>query len=189
MKHIIIIGKGFGCELAPPLSEGHEIWGINNVICWREVDLAFFMDRRDVCAAEDKPTATQEFDETMWTAAERGTPVIVSDGPADDYGDAKIIRYPLREVLADVGHPYINYSIDYMLAYAIHIKVDKIDTYGVNMQYSTSYRTQIPSSEYWIGFARGRGIEVNLNGPLVNICPLPNKMYGYGRSLKEILGE
>ena len=45
----------------------------------------------------------------------------------------------------------------------------EIDVYGVDMRHETEYATQRPCMEYWVGYARGKGIEVNIYGPTA-IC-------------------
>jgi len=54
-------------------------------------------------------------------------------------------------------------SPDYALALAIYLKYDVIDVYGVDMGIDTKYMTQRPGFSFWVGFAAGRGIEVNIN--------------------------
>lgn len=77
----------------------------------------------------------------------------------------KSVRYPIEEITALVGktsngHPYLESSIAYMVALAIHEGVDKIGIWGVDLHCDTEYDYQRPNMEYLIGLARGRGIKV-----------------------------
>lgn len=70
-------------------------------------------------------------------------------------------RYPIESVIEIVGD-YFASTVSYMLGFAIYKKVGKIDIYGVTG--AENYAFQRPNLEYLIGFARGRGIEVNVHG-------------------------
>ena len=52
-------------------------------------------------------------------------------------------------------------TISYMLAQAIHEKVDEIALYGVDMDLEDIYHTQRPSAYYWLGVANGLGIKTS----------------------------
>lgn len=57
---------------------------------------------------------------------------------------------------------YFTNSISYMIALAIMEGFEEIHVYGVDMAQDTEYGTQKPSCEFFIGWARGQGIEVVL---------------------------
>ena len=71
----------------------------------------------------------------------------------------KSISYPLDTVNSIVGD-YYGSSVAYMVALAIMRKEDRIILYGVDL--SDDYDHQRPNLEYLIGFARGKGIEVEV---------------------------
>lgn len=73
------------------------------------------------------------------------------------YPNAK--KYPLEETIKTTGD-YLTSSIAFMLAMAIHEKVDKIGLWGVDMDLEDVYGHQRPCAEYLIGLAKGLGIEV-----------------------------
>jgi hypothetical protein len=64
-----------------------------------------------------------------------------------------------------------------MIALAIYLKFDDIGIYGVDMAADSEYGTQRPSCEYFIGLARGRGINVYLP-PETDLCKT-FYLYGY----------
>ncbi|NMD04081.1 MAG: hypothetical protein GYA71_12470, partial [Bacteroidales bacterium] len=70
---------------------------------------------------------------------------------------------------------YFTNSISYMIAYAIYKGYEKIELYGVDMSARDEYINQRGSVMYWIGFARAKGIEVNLASGIDKPCFL----YGY----------
>ena len=84
------------------------------------------------------------------------------------------IRYPLELMTEEFGLPrtghedpkhkdaYWTNSISFMIALAIYEGFKVIEIYGVDMAVGTEYNEQRPSCEYYIGIAKGRGIDVRL---------------------------
>ena len=82
------------------------------------------------------------------------------------------VAYPLEEMIEAYGIPrigqeyrkdaYFTNSVSFMLALAIHEGADVIGIYGVDMAVLSEYNEQRPSCEYYIGVAKGRGIEILL---------------------------
>jgi hypothetical protein len=70
--------------------------------------------------------------------------------------------YPLTEVIADIGRPYLTSSVAYAIALAIHERAEEIGLWGVDMAVGTEYQTQRPGCEWLIGLAMGRGIRITL---------------------------
>ena len=64
-----------------------------------------------------------------------------------------------------------------MIALALHMQPDVINIYGVDMSQDTEYAAQRPSCEYYIGLAKGQGIEVNI--PLDSDLLKSSEIYGY----------
>jgi len=86
----------------------------------------------------------------------------------------KSVTFPIHEVLG-MRHPetgkllcpegYFNNTISWMIAHAIYQGYKTIGIYGVDMALDgvhgqSEYSHQRPSVEFWIGVARGLGIEV-----------------------------
>jgi len=67
-----------------------------------------------------------------------------------------------------------------MVAYAIYKKATEIELYGVAMLYHEEYIKQLPCVEFWLGYARGKGIKITVHGP-TNIfsCEPYQGLYGY----------
>lgn len=70
--------------------------------------------------------------------------------------------YPVDEVVETIGAHYLNSSIAYAFALAIHEGAEEISLYGVDMKGEDEYGYQKPNMEYLIGFARGKGIKVTI---------------------------
>lgn len=68
------------------------------------------------------------------------------------------VTYPYEEVSRSVT-PYLESSMAYMLALAIHEGFDEIGLYGMQVAMWDEYRYQRPNLEYLIGLAQGRGIK------------------------------
>ncbi len=92
-------------------------------------------------------------------------------------------NFPFDAVAEDVGD-YWTSSVGYMLSLAIHKKPEEIAVYGVDA--NDEYGYQKPNLEYLIGFARGRGIEVNIpeQSPLCKFVSPPGRDYAgrYGKT-------
>lgn len=84
-------------------------------------------------------------------------------------------NYPLKEIIAKYKSRFFTNSISYMIAYAIYSGFEKIFMYGVDMDIDGEYTFERPSVTYWIGFARGCGVEVNIASDIDN----PLFLYGF----------
>jgi hypothetical protein len=62
---------------------------------------------------------------------------------------------------------YLESSFAYMLAVAILKQPDVINIYGIRMAADEEYAYQRANAEYMIGYARGKGIEVNVHNSTV----------------------
>jgi hypothetical protein len=91
------------------------------------------------------------------------------------------VPYPIEEVKAEFGDYFTN-SISYMIAMAIREQYHTIHVYGVDMAQSSEYNFQRPSCEYFLGFARGRGIEIKL--PKTSDLLKVKYLYGYEDDLR-----
>ena len=62
---------------------------------------------------------------------------------------------------------YLESSFAYMLAVAILKQPEVINVYGIRMAADEEYAYQRANAEYLIGYARGKGIEVNVHNSTV----------------------
>ena len=124
-----------------------EVWGVNDLCLRRPVDVVFDIHK-------DFFLHTQLA--TINYVNEKRIPMITHK---EEKHIPTSIRFPMEEMHCE----YFTSSIAYMIAYAIHEGATIIDMYGILMGGNQSeYFVQKPCCEYWIGYARGKGIEVNL---------------------------
>ena len=69
------------------------------------------------------------------------------------------VEYPLQEIVKEFGR-YATSSICWMLMLAIHEGFKRIHIYACDMAEQREYERERPAIEYYVGLARGKGIEV-----------------------------
>ena len=69
--------------------------------------------------------------------------------------------YPQKIIMEKYGDFFTN-SASWMLALALHEGVEKIGIYGIEMETLSEYEHQRPSVLYFIGLAKGMGVEITL---------------------------
>ncbi len=162
---ITLIGRGPNWQDAP---EDGETWGIHAICLDMPVKMVWHLHR---------------FDDDDYEGAPEGEAKIV-----EYVNDNKIpmmclkkhkniptsIAFPIDEMFPK----YSESSMSYMIWYAIHIGATELDLYGIFMAAFDEYHEQLKSVEYWVGYARGRGIKVYINEP-TQICKGRQGLYGY----------
>lgn len=86
----------------------------------------------------------------------------------------RAVRFPLEEIVAHFGVRFFSSSPEYAIALAVYQGYRRIEIYGIEMETNTEYAYQRVGMAYWIGMARGRGVEVAAHMSLFD-APL----YGY----------
>ncbi len=84
------------------------------------------------------------------------------------------VKYPLDEIVEHFGFRYFTSSVAYALALACHLEYKRIELYGVEMETNSEYNHQRPGIAFWLGIARGIGIELDLH-----ISLFDQPLYGY----------
>lgn len=95
--------------------------------------------------------------------------------------------YPFREVCEALGlvglDRYFFNSVPYMLAYAVAIGVKKITLFGADYDHPNNpgREPDRANAEWWLGFARGRGVAVELasDTTLMRAREQGKPLYGY----------
>ena len=185
MKNVNIVAKGKGWEAAP--YEHMDNWGVNDVCLRHPVSMIFHMHKLDEFI--ERPNEKSVLEAIFKKSEEEDIPIVT----LDNYSFVpNCVKYPFDDIIKKFKTTYFGSSLDFMLAYAIYEGTDEINMYGINMVLQNEYRHQKPSLEYWIAFARGRGIKVNLHGSdeFINICQTFNEMiYGYDIMQFNVNGE
>lgn len=97
-------------------------------------------------------------------------------------------EYPLAEVLDFVGDNYFMNTAAYMIVFALMCGVKRIRCFGMDYNYSqaskmTAYEAGRCSIEFWLGYARAKGVDVASAGSstLMDVVDrLAHGIYGYG---------
>lgn len=173
--NVIIVGKGSGWEKAPPLGDGYQVWGVNDICLRRPVDLAFNI--HDLI----KHVNHELFNKTIAHVNANKIPIVTQE----TYSHIPTaIRFPIEWFEnSRVAKLYFTNSIDYMVAYAWYlngqqaeIKVETLEMYGVVMAVGTEYGSQRSSLSYWLGLAH---IPCVIHEPTFVFDSMDKGLYGY----------
>lgn len=187
--HVAILGLGPSLaqymQIVRGLGSRHaycdEVWAINGLGDVFACDRIFHMD--DVRIQEIRAAAAPQSNIAnmlKWMRKHPG-PIITSRAHPDYPG---LVEFPLEAVINDLGFAYLNNTAAYAVAYAIHLPVKKISLYGCDFTYPNAHDAEKGRAcvEYWLGFARARGIQIATpaTSSLIDACvPWDERLYGY----------
>ena len=97
------------------------------------------------------------------------------------------IEYPLDRILAEFPRRYMTSHVCFMIALALTEGVTHLGLFGCDYGADTEYRTQRGGTQYWLGIAEGRGVQLVLPKGST-ILRDPPALYGY-ESHDETSGE
>ena len=149
-----------------------EIWTVNNAFkCFTQEELAKFTRWFQIHPKEEwEKNNAKELDDYRAFLNGLSIPVYM-DAVHPEYPQS--VRYPLEELIEDLGYDYFTSSIAYLIALAIFERFEELHIFGVEMVYGTEYVHERPCVEFWLGVAHARGININtpegstlLRGPL-----------------------
>ena len=198
-KRLILIGKGNGWQNAP-LYGDFESWGVNDLVVNRSLDMVFDMhpldERYNPNIEEDlkaidliKCSHDLKHQEVLNTNMGLKKTIDIINKQKIPFITLKhydfcptSTEYPLKEIVEDLRSDNFTNGIDYMLAYAIwKNRYDRIEMYGINMALGSEYEWEKPGVDFWIGYAKGRGIKVTVNSHITTLMkPRDGKLYGFG---------
>lgn len=93
-----------------------------------------------------------------------GIKIIMKDENLDVPG---CVRLPIEEMTAKYCNdnvPYFTSTLAHMLVYAFYLGYKSITLYGFEMESGTEYEHQRACVEYWIGYGRAQGIQIEAPG-------------------------
>jgi hypothetical protein len=165
-NHVAILGLGPSLAQYMAIARGlggrsaycDEVWAINNLGDVFQCDRIFHMD--DVRIQEIRAAAAPDSNIANMLRWMRRTPARSYTSRAHpDYPG--LVEFPLEDVINDLGFAYLNNTAAYAVAYAIHIGVKKISLYGCDFTYPNAHDAEKGRAcvEYWLGFAKARGIQ------------------------------
>jgi len=173
-KKVAIIGTVPHKLKAPFNDNDFEIWAIAHA-CLGEplprVDRIFEIHKWDEVVKWGSPQAWKMFPDipVYLIEARKDVPHSVAF-PFSDLEEKFQIFEHRREC-------YFTNSISEMIALAIDEGFEEIHVYGVNMSHHTEYEFQKPSCEYFLGYAKAKGIKIYVP-PESDLC---KSFYIYGR--------
>lgn len=189
-RHVVIVGLGPSAEEWPNLAKRlggasafcDEVWGINALGDVLRCDRVFHMD--DVRIQEIRAAAKPESNIARMLEWMRIYPgPIYTSIPDPRYPG--LVKYPLAAVLSSCGGvAYLNNTAAAAVAFAIHLGVKEITCFGMDYTYPNAHDAEKgrACTEYYLGIARARGIEIGLPGgtSLMDSCmPADDRLYGY----------
>lgn len=166
-KKVAIVGFAQSTlEQAPVNDDTWEIWGLNRL--WQ------VLPRWDVWF-DIHPMSYIRTDQQYlsWLMEQRDKPILMQ---AHTPTIPCSVPYPKEEIKQFFG-TYFTSSIAWMLALAIAQKYPVIGLWGVDMLGDGEYEYQRACVDYYVGFARGAGIEVVI--PQDSACARGQDLYGY----------
>lgn len=160
MRKIAILGRAGTSRLAPWRDPEWELWGMPWQL-YPRITRLYEIHTQEVC-----DTVKGAAHDSAWLEKSRkqypGIPVYCDPSRMWAFGE-DAIEFPLDAVSASLPIPYLENTIAYQLAHALHEGVGKGDViglYGIHMMGRGEFTWQRPSVTYLIGLAQGRGVEV-----------------------------
>lgn len=176
-KRIAIVGYTPSRNEAPFDDPAWEVWGMNNL------HLFIPPEKFDRWYNLHTPVEIQaDAQHVQWLASWRRTDVylmdpmegqVAPDGSPlpslpERTGVPRAVAFPASEIRAMFGDYFTN-TVSWQIAHAIYEAVThddyvlaEIALFGVDMAVNTEYAAQRPSVEYYLGLARGLGVEITL---------------------------
>lgn len=172
MRKVAIVGKSPKSRGAVPVMDPTwEIWAIG-IDDLPRIDRVFELHNEDL------------LEEVIWGTKLRDmlrakTCPVYMQRRFDDIPTS--VAYPLDEVIQTIGRDYFASSFAFMIALAIHEKVDQIGVWGVDLNTYEEYAYQRPNAEYLLGIAKGKGIKVKVP-PNTSLLHSPGR-YGWDQEV------
>lgn len=174
---VAIVGFSDSRKRAPFDEPEWEIWGLNQL--YEKIprwDRWFELHKRQVNLDDEGP-------DHIWKLAAFTCPIYMQK----HYEDIPTsVEYPLKQVIAAFGS-YLTSSFSFMAALAIMEGFQEIGIYGVDTA-DEEWGSQRPSLEYFLGYARGKGIKITI--PAESSLLRAPFLYGYQeRACHEFFGK
>ncbi len=181
-KKVAIVGFAGTRDMAPYKDESFEIWSVNNLYSFiPRTDRIFELHPKELLEHREHHGAPGG--EHLSALKQMGIPIYMQEKYEDIPSS---VEYPLQAMIECFGIPrmdgkqkdaYFTNSISFMTALAITEGFKVIHLYGVDMAVNTEYNEQRPSCEYYIGIAKGMGIDIRI--PVASDLLKTRFIYGY----------
>ena len=147
MKEVIILGLGPSKDECP---YDAEVWALND--CHRfakRIDKLFVTDGWGEFGAD----GVNELSEAKHKF---GCEIVA----ASKHDGLNVTLYPIEEIIKHFRTQFFSNTVCYMIAYALLLGYKKLRFYGIDMLTHTSYIAEKGAVEFWMGVAKGMGVEV-----------------------------
>ena len=173
MRDLIIVGSHSATRGDTPWDSDAEIWAFN------EAPQAEWCGRWDVDFQMHSPEVYTGFnhvraDHWDWLQTDHGK-AIYMQAPDDRVPGSRV--YPLEAIKAMTPDAMLTSTPAQALALALYLGYPKIDIYGIELTSNSEYAYQVNGWVYWVGFARGRGVNLTLHSGVKE--HFTNRVYGY----------
>lgn len=171
-RKVELLGCGLSIGDIPSFDPGAERWGLNDLIFRRFAgdftEWTRWFDLHPTWWIQEKRPAAYD-----WYRQQTKPIYRLAADPALP----SCCVYPRERIQTATEREFAG-SLCWMLALAIHEGFDAIDLFWFTLDGTDPfYKIQVDSAKYWIGFARGRGIEVTIHGD--SALKPTGPVYGY----------
>jgi len=183
MRTVTILGKA---PRAAALVQG-EVWAINDL--QTHIHEGWLFDQWDRWFDLHTDSHIKKHRPLAWEWYQRSDghrPIYLHRPYAEIAGSVAYPRDDIQTLFTVGGHPceYFTSSVDWMLALAISEGVDRVVLHGVDLWDAPHERgDQRCGAHYWIGIARGRGIDVEIPDES-SLCKA-TRLYGWFNSTSD----
>ena len=191
-KKIALIGLGISqVDFAIGLQNGREwdeVWCINSAASTYPCDRIFMLD--PASRFFDSNDAGHQTSVMCRVLQENNAPVYTCEL------DSRIknpVMYPLEDVCNSTKCAYLNNTVAYAIAFALHNKVGQLDLFGIdfsykeNMHFAEAGRACV---EFWVSKCMAADILIGISGRstvLDSNVPANEKLYGFHRLDKPLV--
>lgn len=187
-KHVAILGLGPSVYHFMDLARrvggrkrlADEVWAINALGDVFACDRVFHMDDVRIQQVRAAQLPDSNIGVMLDWMKDHAGPIYTSRLHPEFPG---LVRFPLQDVLNDLGEAYFNGTAAYAAALAIHERAATISFYGCDYTYANAHHAEQGRAclEFWIGMARARGIGISISdqSSLMDSCE-GRPLYGYG---------
>lgn len=152
---VYIVGFAPSWDQTPWGDDEADLWGMNALYkVAPDKNWAAWFQLHDV-----RKHHPNDFDDHMKFLTDAKFPVFMWDKEIEKHPLSNAVAYPKEQIVERFGDYFTN-TVSWMIAMAIIMGYKKIGIYGIDMAQEGEYKSQRPSCEYFIGVARGLGIEV-----------------------------
>jgi hypothetical protein len=160
LPRLAIVGSHSDKRDLIPWDDDVEIWVFNEAPQkdWcKRWDATFQLHRPEVYTSPDNYHQRDHWD---WLQKQHGKRIFMQ------HVDERVpdcVAYPLEGVLQLIPYRYLRSSPAFALALAIYLGYQQIGLYNMALTSNTEYAYQATNMAFWIGFAHGRGIDLQLH--------------------------